>query len=127
MARPPSNPDLDPDQVHSVEIYAATRRQDGKASNEDAFALGRGGVPYAALCDGSGNAQGVARKALGIFERLVGEVGQEKMNQFATWSGWVKVLDSALMGGPQSTFLAVAVLGDRVVGTRAPGGDVQPR
>lgn len=117
VARPPINPDLDPDKVHSVEIFAATRRQDGKASNEDAFALGRGGVPYAALCDGSGNAQGVAKKALGIFERLVGEVGQEKINLFATWSGWLKVLDSALMGGPQSTFLAVAVLGDRVVGS----------
>ena len=100
-----------------MEIYAATRRQDGNATNEDAFLLGRGEVPYAALCDGSGNAQGVAKRALGIFQRLVVEGSPEKMTQFATWSGWVKVLDSALMGGPQSTFLAVAVVGDRVVGS----------
>ena len=117
MARPPINPYQDPDKVYAVEIYAATRRQDGKATNEDAFVLGRGGVPYAALCDGSGNAQGVAKRALGIFQRLVGEVGPEQMTQFATWTSWVKVLDSALMGGPQSTFLAVAIVGDRVVGS----------
>lgn len=102
-----------------MEIYAATRRQEGKTTNEDAFVLGRGEVPYAALCDGSGNAQGVAKRALGIFQRLVGEVRPEEMTQFATWSSWAKVLDSALMGGPQSTFLAVAVVGDRVVGSCA--------
>ena len=100
-----------------MEIYAATRRQEGKATNEDAFVLGRGGVPYAALCDGSGNAQGVAKRALGLFQRMVGEVGPEQITQFATWSRWASVLDSALLGGPQSTFLAVAVVGDRVVGT----------
>ena len=103
--------------AQSVEIYAATRRQDGKATNEDAFVLGRSGMPYAALCDGSGNAQGVAKRALGLFQRMVGEVGTEQITQFATWSSWARVLDSALLGGPQSTFLAVAVVGNRVVGS----------
>ena len=99
-----------------MEIYSATRRQDGKATNEDAFVLGRGDVPYAALCDGSGNAQGVAKRALGLFQRLIAEVGPVELTRFATWTSWAKVLDSALMGGPQSTFLAVAVVGNQIVG-----------
>jgi hypothetical protein len=39
-----------------VECYSATRTQQGKASNEDAFLIGRGSVPYAVICDGAGNA-----------------------------------------------------------------------
>ena len=132
--QPSINPHHYAYKVQSVEIYTATRHQEGKTTNEDAFLLGRGDVPYAALCDGSGNAQGVAKRALSIFQRLVGEVGQEKITQFATWSRWASVLDSALMGGPQSTFLAVAVIGNRVVGScagdsrlyrLAPGGGIE--
>jgi len=99
-----------------VEIYAATKRQDGRSTNEDAYVLGRGEVPYAALCDGSGNAQGVAKRALAIFQRLMTEASLDEVSQFATWSNWTQLLDSALLGGPQSTFVAVSVLGNRAFG-----------
>jgi hypothetical protein len=102
-----------------MEIYAATRPQDGHPGNEDGFAIGRGGLPYAALCDGSGNAQGVAKRALGIFQKLIGEASPEEVSRFQTWSNWTKLLDSSLLGGPQSTFLAVAVVGNRLVGSCA--------
>lgn len=99
-----------------MEIYAASRPQDGRSWNEDAFLIGRGEIPFAALCDGSGNAQGVAKRALGIFKKLISEATPEAVSQFITWSTWAKILDSALLGGPQSTFVAVAVIGQRVVG-----------
>ena len=86
--------------VQPVEIYAATRRQDGRSTNEDAYLLGRGEVPYAALCDGSGNAQGVAKRALGIFQRLMAKASADEVSQFATWSNWTQLLGSSLIGGP---------------------------
>jgi hypothetical protein len=100
-----------------MEIYAASRLQDGKTSNEDAFLIGRGEIPWVALCDGSGNAQGVAKRALGTFQRLFADASAEEVAQFRTWSNWAKLLDSALLGGPQSTLVAVAVLNNRIVGT----------
>lgn len=100
-----------------MEIYAATKRQDGGSTNEDAFAIGRGEMPYAALCDGTGNAKGVAKRALSLFQKLFSEASTEEVTRFATWSNWAKVLDSAFMGGPQSTFVAVAVVGNQVVGS----------
>ena len=99
-----------------MEIYAASKPQDGRSWNEDAFLIGRGEIPFAALCDGSGNAQGVAKRALGIFKKLMSEASPEAVSQFKAWSNWAKILDSALLGGPQSTFVAVAVIGQRVVG-----------
>ena len=102
-----------------MEIYAATRPQDGHHENEDAFLIGRGEIPYPALCDGSGNAQRAARRALGLFERLYVEATPDDIARFQTWSGWTRLLDSALIGGAQSTFLAVATLGNRVVGACA--------
>ena len=102
-----------------MEIYAATRPQDGRPGNEDGFLIGRGGLPYAALCDGSGNAQGVAKRALGIFQKLIAEASAEEVSRFLAWSNWTKLLDSSLLGGPQSTFLAVAVVGDRLLGSCA--------
>lgn len=99
-----------------MEIYAATRPQDGRSWNEDAFLIGRGDVPFAALCDGSGNAQGVAKRALGVFKKLMSEATPETISQFTTWSAWAKTLDSTLLGGPQSTFISVSVIGHRAVG-----------
>jgi hypothetical protein len=40
----------------TVELFASTRTQQGKTQNEDAFLIGRDPAPYAALCDGAGNA-----------------------------------------------------------------------
>ena len=99
-----------------MEIYAATRTQEGKKSTEDAFHVDRGEPTFAALCDGSGNAQGVAKRALGIFQKLTQETPLDRIQEFRTWSNWAKLLDSALMGGPQSTFLAIGITGQKIVG-----------
>jgi serine/threonine protein phosphatase PrpC len=36
-----------------------------------------------------------------------------------TWQGWIKIVDSSLLGGHQSTFIAVTVIGNAVVGASA--------
>lgn len=102
-----------------MEIYAATRPQDGRNENEDAFVIGRGETPYAALCDGSGNAQKAARRALGLFEHLLADAIPDDIARFQTWSDWTRLLDSSLIGNAQSTFLAIAFVGNRLVGTCA--------
>jgi hypothetical protein len=96
-----------------VECYAATRTQEGKSANEDAFLIGRGERPFAALCDGAGNAQQAAKKVLGLFEKLFKEASPQQVAVYPTWANWIKLLDSSLLGGPQSTFLGVAIV-DRV-------------
>ena len=45
-----------------VECYGATRPQNGAKVNEDTFAIVRGAVTWAAVCDGAGNAGQVARR-----------------------------------------------------------------
>lgn len=102
-----------------MEIYANSRIQDGRTTNEDAYLIGRGAVPYAALCDGSGNAGQVAKRALKILDGLASRVSAEEFQLFQTWVNWTHLMDSALLGGAQSTFLAVAVISDRVVGVCA--------
>ena len=102
-----------------MEIYAATRPQDGSSVNEDAFIIGRGKVPYAALCDGSGRAQQAAKRALVLFERLISEATIEQIERFQSWEHWTRLLDSSLLGGAQSTFVAIAILEGRVVGACA--------
>lgn len=102
-----------------MQIFAGSRPQDRHTSNEDAYLIGRGEVPYAALCDGSGAAGQVARRALKVFEGLVAEGPKDALERFATWRDWTHLLDSALLGGAQSTFLAIAALGDRVMGVCA--------
>jgi len=39
-----------------IEIFGATRPQIGRSTNEDALIIGRDPLPYAAVCDGEGNA-----------------------------------------------------------------------
>ena len=102
-----------------MEIYAATKPQDGNTSNEDAFVIGRGALPYAALCDGSGRAQQVGRRALALFEKLIVDTTSDQVGRFPTWEGWTRLIDSSLLGGAQSTFVAIAVLDGRIVGTCA--------
>ena len=102
-----------------MEIYANSRPQDGRNSNEDAFLIGRGAIPYAALCDGSGAAGQVAKTALKIFESQIGHASVDEIERFPTWANWTHQLDAALLGGAQSTFLAVASLKDRIVGVCA--------
>jgi hypothetical protein len=101
----------------AVEIVAASRTQDGGSANEDAYGAGRNPVPHAVLCDGSGAADQVGRRAVGLFMTLAAESSPEEFGRFQTWENWARILDSSLLGGPQSTFLAVAALGESMVGT----------
>lgn len=100
-----------------VEIYASSRPQDGGKANEDAFLIHRAPIPFAALCDGAGNAEQTAKRALSFFEKLFKEAKRDDIERFSTWVQWVKLLDSSLLGGNQSTFIAIAVLEERYVGT----------
>lgn len=102
-----------------MEIFAGSRPQDGRTSNEDAYLIGRGEISYAALCDGSGAAGQVAKRALKVFEGLVAEASKDALERFGTWRDWTHLLDSALLGGAQSTFLAIAALGGRIMGVCA--------
>ncbi|MFQ5847832.1 MAG: hypothetical protein ACE5IQ_09230 [Candidatus Methylomirabilales bacterium] len=57
-----------------VECYAATRPQDGRTANENAFLIIRDGIPVAAVCDGAGVAEQVAKRVVRLFELWVREV-----------------------------------------------------
>ncbi len=101
----------------AVACFAASRPQEGRSTNEDAFLLApRADPPWVAICDGAGHAQQAARRVLRLFERLVAEADAQAVAIFPTWARWAKTLDSALLGGTQSTFLAIAILDRRVVG-----------
>lgn len=100
-----------------MECYSATRTQVGKTSNEDAFLIGRGPIPYIVLCDGAGNAQQSAKKVCSLFQKLISEPAE--IEDSATWQRWIKILDSSLLGGHQSTFLGVAPVGNELVGASA--------
>ena len=102
-----------------MELFACSRPQDGRTANEDAYLIGRKPVPYAALCDGSGAAGQVARRAVKLFETLITQASLHDIEQFQTWVNWTHLLDSALLGGAQSTFLAVAMLDGRFLGAGA--------
>ncbi len=102
-----------------IECYAASLPQDGRTVNEDAWLILREPPLCAALCDGAGDARRAARRALQTFEKLYKTARPEELAAFPTWSRWVKLLDSSLLGGDQSTFLAVTVLEGRVVGACA--------
>jgi len=100
-----------------IEIYALSRKQDGGKANEDAFLIGRGETPFATLCDGAANAEQSAKRVLSFFEKLFKEAKREDIECFPTWVKWVKLMDSMLLGGNQSTFVSIAVLEGRYMGT----------
>ncbi len=91
-----------------IEIYGATRPQMDRSANEDAFVIGRDPVPYAAICDGAGNAQQAAHRVVRFFERMIKDP-QAQVADPATWMSWVRLMDSQLLGGTQSTFVGVSV------------------
>ena len=64
-----------------IECYGATRKQDGHNTNEDAFLIGRASIPFAALCDGTGNAEKVAKKVLTLFQRMFNEARLDPANE----------------------------------------------
>ena len=92
------------------EAYGASRPQEGRSGNEDAFSIRREGPFLAAVADGAGAAGRVAGRVLRQFEKLVADGGEEALGRFPAWAGWVRSLDSALLGGSESTFVAVAAL-----------------
>jgi len=102
-----------------VEIYGTSRMQEGHKANEDAFIIGRSETAYAAVCDGAGNAEQSAKRVLQLFEKFVREARSDDLVLFPTWRKWVTLLDTSLLGGSESTFLAVAVLDGRFIGACA--------
>jgi serine/threonine protein phosphatase PrpC len=102
-----------------LECYAASRPQQGRAQNEDAFLIHRGERPVVALCDGAGNAELAAKRVLALFEKLVAAASPEQLTDAAAWEHWIKILDLSLLGSSQSTFVGVTVVGQLVVGACA--------
>ena len=102
-----------------VECYGASRPQQGRTANEDAFWIGRDPVPVAVVCDGAGNAQQSAQRAITFFQKLWASATLDQIRAADTWAKWVHLLDSHLMGLSQSTFLGMAVMEDCFVGAYA--------
>lgn len=102
-----------------IEFYGSSAIQQGRSSNEDAFLVIREPIPIAAICDGAGNAEQAAKKVLHLFQLWVRETSAEQILIPETWVAWVKMLDSSLLGRCESTFLAVAVVGDKLIGASA--------
>jgi len=100
-----------------IECFGESRPQEGRPQtlNQDAFLIGRRPLAWAAFCDGAGNAQSMAKRALGLLEARIGEASLGQLLRDETWMGWVKSLDSALMGGPEATLVAAAAVALRLV------------
>ncbi len=93
---------------HCIDGYGATRVQAGRRANEDAFVIEREPVPHAAVFDGVGNAEQAAHRAARFFRAIIKDQAVRAGDPNA-WAGWVRLMDSRLMGGTQSTFVGVAV------------------
>jgi len=98
------------------EIYGLSKAQEGEKANEDSFIILRGQNPIVAVCDGAGNAEQVAKKVLRSFQALIQNAKPEELLVFPSWRKWVKLLDSNLLGGNQSTFTAIVITDNRIVG-----------
>ncbi len=111
-----------------AEVYAASQSQKGR-QNEDSYLIGRGAFPMCALADGAGHAERAAKRAITLFEKLHADAEQrnpQELLEQKTWKNWVSLMDSALLGGPQSTFCAFNVGGlsaSKTVATGVCSGD----
>ena len=107
---------------YGVECFGATRIQAGHLRNEDAFVISDNGhVPHAAVFDGAGNAEQAANRVARFFRMLIKDQ-PDKAGDPSVWAAWVRLMDSHLVGGPQSAFVAAAVPdpdAPRVVGAYA--------
>ena len=104
-----------------IECYGGSHHQVDRSTNEDAFVIGRDPVPYAAVCDGAGNALQAAHRVIRFFERMIKDP-QAQVADPEAWMNWVRLMDSQLLGGTQSTFVGVAVSDEKsclVVGAYA--------
>jgi serine/threonine protein phosphatase PrpC len=99
-----------------VEAVAASVPQEGHTANEDAFGILPVGHTIIALADGAGAAEQAARRIMRRFEALVRSSGDDDVRSFPKWSAWLRVLDATIAGVAQSTFLALAILDDQLVG-----------
>jgi serine/threonine protein phosphatase PrpC len=102
-----------------VECYGASRPQQRHLANEDAFWIGREPFPIVVVCDGAGNAQQSAQRAITFFQKLWASATPGEIRAANTWEKWIHLLDSHLMGLSQSTFIGMAVLEDCFVGAYA--------
>jgi serine/threonine protein phosphatase PrpC len=104
-----------------IECFGQSQAQDGRSQtlNQDAFVIGHQPVPWAAVSDGAGNAQSTARRALGLLETWMRDVSLGQLLRDETWRRWARSLDSALLGGPEATLVAVSVVGDELIGVCA--------
>lgn len=99
-----------------VEAFAASRTQDGGAVNQDAFWIRTTRPTIIAVADGAGAAEQVARRALRRLDELIGAGPGDAVESFPSWSGWLRMLDLELLGGPQSTLTAAAIADGRLLG-----------
>jgi serine/threonine protein phosphatase PrpC len=93
---------------YSIECFGATRIQAGHKVNEDAFIIEGEPVPHAAVFDGAGNAEQAAHRVARFFKTLVRDQ-TARVGDPGAWASWVRLMDSQLMGGMQSTFVGAAV------------------
>src|SRR5260370_34095653 len=93
--------------ISRVECYAATRPQQGRSQNEDAFLIGRADRPFAALCDGAGNADRAAKRDLALIETLLIEAAPEQIRAADPWTKASEPLHPRLLRSGQSTVLDV--------------------
>ena len=99
-----------------VEAFAASLPQEGHSVNQDAFWIRPGDPVIVALADGAGAAEQAARRVVRQFDSLIAAGSASEVESFPAWSSWLRALDGGMVGAAQSTFVALAVLEDRVVG-----------
>jgi serine/threonine protein phosphatase PrpC len=104
-----------------VECFAASRPLQGRAEkdNEDAFLISLEDPPFAALCDGVGHPQRVARKVLQSFQKLCRASTQHRIADPSAWTSWVRTLDSGIEKDYFAAFAGVVVLDTLAVGASA--------
>jgi serine/threonine protein phosphatase PrpC len=105
----------------NAECYGSSRPQEGRQQtlNQDGFLIGRSPIPWAAVCDGAGNAQSVARRALLLLKARIDEASLAALLRDDTWIEFVESIDRLLTGGPETTIVTAAVIGDQLVGVSA--------
>ena len=97
-----------------VEIAGESRAQ-AEGRNEDVWTQGQLPVPWAAVIDGAGNAQGCAKRASTLLETWISDLSLARLLRDEDWIRLARRLDSAMQGGSQATMALCAVLGDQAV------------
>ena len=101
------------------ECYAASRPQEGRSANEDAFLIGRGAVPCVALCDGAGNAQRAAKRVLTLFEKLFHDRRPSRSRTSGSGAAGLSSSTRPSWAARRVTFVGVALLDGIAIGACA--------